>query len=615
MIAEGPEKAGVRLQIALDNASENFGGFFQRTGANLQDFFANMVNWVNSNSDQIKRFVTDWVNAGVAIAEVLLRVVSAFGRAAKRIYDFMQANPGVALGNWAGAQLARMAGITGKPEQGRFTVEDLFPEFKPSQFGGDGKPGATNDDTLAKDSGKTDRAAEKAAREAERAREKMLRQLKAAQDLNFAEKNRLDLLRQEEPFAKAFTEFAIRRAEIQRKYNDLLNASKSAEERTQLEQARSAAYKQSSLTLQKEINQLTEKAAAPIVETVDRIKERIAYDQEYSTLLKEGITPELARQLLEIKKAYEESVKALEPAVKAAEAAILRAEAEGASATEIKKYREELERIQKLPGQKKKEGEEAARDDADRKRREKEAADQAERLKAMYANIVSTLEDGIVGSLMAGIDALITGTKTLGDALKEIASGILKDIGQTLLRFAVNMGMRALFPGAFAAKGAYFSGGQADFAQNSIKPFATGGVVTRPTFFKYAKGGQIQNGLMGEAGPEAIMPLKRGPDGKLGVSARLDNAINRYRPAAGAPSSTSGEDFVDKSGGTATMASAGAIDVRYTVERINQVDYVTADQFQQGMQRAAAEGAQRGEQRALRSLQQSTSIRRRVGIQ
>lgn len=39
-------------------------------------------------------------------------------------------------------------------------------------------------------------------------------------------------------------------------------------------------------------------------------------------------------------------------------------------------------------------------------------------------------------------------------------------------------------------------------------------VVTRPTLFKFASGA----GLMGEAGPEAIMPLKRGPDGKLGVS-------------------------------------------------------------------------------------------------
>jgi lambda family phage tail tape measure protein len=46
-------------------------------------------------------------------------------------------------------------------------------------------------------------------------------------------------------------------------------------------------------------------------------------------------------------------------------------------------------------------------------------------------------------------------------------------------------------------------------------PFADGGVVSGPTTFPM-RGGV---GLMGEAGPEAIMPLARGADGKLGVRA------------------------------------------------------------------------------------------------
>jgi hypothetical protein len=37
--------------------------------------------------------------------------------------------------------------------------------------------------------------------------------------------------------------------------------------------------------------------------------------------------------------------------------------------------------------------------------------------------------------------------------------------------------------------------------------------------FKFARGGAMATGVMGEAGPEAIMPLKRGADGKLGVAA------------------------------------------------------------------------------------------------
>lgn len=59
-----------------------------------------------------------------------------------------------------------------------------------------------------------------------------------------------------------------------------------------------------------------------------------------------------------------------------------------------------------------------------------------------------------------------------------------------------------------SAKGNVFSGG-------SVLPFARGGVVSSPTIFPMANGG---TGLMGEAGPEAIMPLKRGRGGALGVA-------------------------------------------------------------------------------------------------
>lgn len=62
------------------------------------------------------------------------------------------------------------------------------------------------------------------------------------------------------------------------------------------------------------------------------------------------------------------------------------------------------------------------------------------------------------------------------------------------------------FGGGFA-KGGVFAGGQ-------VQAFANGGVVGSPTLFPMGGG---RTGLMGEAGPEAIMPLTRGADGKLGV--------------------------------------------------------------------------------------------------
>jgi lambda family phage tail tape measure protein len=69
------------------------------------------------------------------------------------------------------------------------------------------------------------------------------------------------------------------------------------------------------------------------------------------------------------------------------------------------------------------------------------------------------------------------------------------------------------------AKGGAFEGG--------VQKFAYGGVVSSPTNFGMA-GGRL--GLMGEAGPEAILPLHRGPDGKLGVRMEASNGSARSGP-------------------------------------------------------------------------------------
>jgi lambda family phage tail tape measure protein len=63
-----------------------------------------------------------------------------------------------------------------------------------------------------------------------------------------------------------------------------------------------------------------------------------------------------------------------------------------------------------------------------------------------------------------------------------------------------------------SAKGNVF-----DMKGNLVNTFATGGIVDRPTLFAFAKGGMPSKGLMGEAGPEAILPVARDSAGRLGV--------------------------------------------------------------------------------------------------
>ena len=69
-------------------------------------------------------------------------------------------------------------------------------------------------------------------------------------------------------------------------------------------------------------------------------------------------------------------------------------------------------------------------------------------------------------------------------------------------------------------------------AKNKIVPYAYGGIVSRPTLFPMANGA----GLMGEAGPEAIMPLRRNKQGRLGVEtsgATSNNVVNVSVNASG----------------------------------------------------------------------------------
>jgi phage-related minor tail protein len=109
---------------------------------------------------------------------------------------------------------------------------------------------------------------------------------------------------------------------------------------------------------------------------------------------------------------------------------------------------------------------------------------------------------------------------------------VLGRIGNTLLRASLRAAMKPLRTGLEGVFKNAFGTGDAPAATSTVEassalakggvisrgmvmPFAKGGVVAAPTYFPLARG----LGLMGERGAEAVMPLARGPDGRLGVSA------------------------------------------------------------------------------------------------
>ena len=188
---------------------------------------------------------------------------------------------------------------------------------------------------------------------------------------------------------------------------------------------------------------------------------------------------------------------------------------------------------------------------------------------AFYKRIGEVINSGIVNGIQSAID----GSKSLGESL----SGILKQLGGMFLKQGIGTFSTSTTPGTglFGALG-----------------FASGGFVSGAT-----------PAVVGEAGPEYIIP-----------ESKMRSAMSRYSRGArgsavipeGGGGGTSGEG-----GGTAVAAP---IDVRFNVERINNVDYVTAEEFQVGLQRAAQQGAVEGERRAMGSLRNSPAVRRRVGV-
>jgi tape measure domain-containing protein len=113
-------------------------------------------------------------------------------------------------------------------------------------------------------------------------------------------------------------------------------------------------------------------------------------------------------------------------------------------------------------------------------------------MQGAFANFFDVTSEGFLSleSLVQGVGQSIT--RALADALSK------QVVGSTFS-----------FLGLASAHGNVFSGGR-------HVPFAKGGIVSRPTVFPFASG----IGLMGEAGPEAIMPLTRTPGGDLGVKSQ-----------------------------------------------------------------------------------------------
>jgi len=162
--------------------------------------------------------------------------------------------------------------------------------------------------------------------------------------------------------------------------------------------------------------------------------------------------------------------------------------------------------------------------------------DSAETLESLNLKTrdLTSSANGFARAMTTAFSSSITGGKQFDDVLKSLALRI-SDLAVRLafkpLEQQLASGISSLFSGLF---GNIAGANVQTHGAGGIKPFASGGVIGTPTYFPLLSGGV---GLAGEAGPEAIMPLARGPDGRLGVAGQGGGAIVNIQIATPDPAS------------------------------------------------------------------------------
>lgn len=295
-----------------------------------------------------------------------------------------------------------------------------------------------------------------------------------------------------------------------------------------------------------------------------------------------------------------------------AESNLLPLEQENELQEALYRFRSDIFAIDKrIADQRKKDQADAAKALEDQMRAEQEAAqkrleaDPAFQMKKQLEELLDVQNQVQAGAAAIGnafansFKAVVTGSKSGQEALADMMSAVAEHfmnmaseiIAQQLTMILYGTIMKALGVGATGG-GGFDANPLGGLSFSNPVGFANGGFVDKPT-----------KAIIGEGSePEYVIP-----ESKMRESmARYSRGSRGDAVLGGGGAGDSGEE-----GGVATAAP---IDVRYTVERINSVDYVTADQFQAGMQQAAVQGAKQGEQQTLKRLQMSGSTRKRIGL-
>ena len=231
-------------------------------------------------------------------------------------------------------------------------------------------------------------------------------------------------------------------------------------------------------------------------------------------------------------------------------------------------------------------------------------------------NQIVFIANTIGGAFREAFTGIMTGSMSAGEAI----SSMFKKVGAAFIDMAAQIMAQKMVLSIFGA----FAGSLAGGLGGGITPTvhqaaglpATGGNtgVTGNWMPSPGMGGWGNNAAGGYIDSPQLSMIAEGGQGEYVIPEReMSSALARYSQGArGEAVLAGGAPDESAEGGVATATSP--IDVRFTSERINSIDYVTFDQFQAGVAAAAQQGAKQGEMATLKRLRTSPGTRRGLGI-
>jgi len=254
--------------------------------------------------------------------------------------------------------------------------------------------------------------------------------------------------------------------------------------------------------------------------------------------------------------------------------------------------------------------EQKKREDEEKRRREADPGFQMQQQLEKLLEVQNQVAAGataIGNAFSNSFKAVVTGSKSAQEALADMMASVAEHFMDMAAKIIAQQIAMIIYQSILNALGGPRLGGAEDAGPGGYQIPAASAPKANIPRTGYAEGGYVSGptrALIGEGGQgEYVIP-----------ESKMRESMARYSRGA------RGSAVIPESGGSGTSGEGGGtavaapIDVRYTVERINNVDYVTAEQFQAGMRQAANQGAKQGEQQTLKRLQMSGSTRKRLGM-